>query len=113
MFAIRVRDRPWRALDSRSSSGRTTFSAPSSARVTVIGSTTTWLNVPLGPLTVTCWPSIETSTPLGTGTGSLPIRLMVVSSPDEGEDFPAHAALGRLPVGQQPRRRRENRRAQT
>ena len=36
-------------------------------RATVIGSATVCESVPLGPLTVTSWPSIVTSTPLGTG----------------------------------------------
>src|SRR5690242_17255512 len=113
MLAMSVRDRPCSAFDSRSSSGRETWIVPS-CWATVIGSATTWVSVPLGPFTVTFWPSMLMSTPEGTGTGSFPIRLMVsvLLSPDVGEDFPAHSALGRLLVGQEPGRRRDDRRTQ-
>src|SRR5579875_2065722 len=111
MFAISVRDRPCSDFDSRSSSGRDTAIAPSSF-VTVIGSATTCERVPFGPFTTTCWPSIVTSTPDGTGTGSFPIR-DIATSPHVGEDFPAHSALGRLLVGEQSGRRRDDRRAET
>src|SRR4051794_13219184 len=102
MLAISVRDRPCRDFEFRSSSGRETVMIPSSPLVTVMGSATVWVRAPRGPLTVMTWPSIATSTPAGTGTGSLPIRLMsVLLSPDVGEDFPAYSALGGLLVGQQ------------
>src|SRR5215212_1114022 len=65
---------------------------------------------------------MATSTPLGTGMGSLPMRDMLLllsldlldpsGSPDEGEDFPAHALLVGLPVGEQARGRRQDRDAQ-
>src|SRR5947209_6825840 len=113
MLAISVRDRPCSDFDSRSSSGRTTAIVPSSARLTVIGSATTWRRVPLGPFTVTFWPSMVMSTPDGTGTGSFPIRLMVVVlSPDVGENFSAYSALGCLTVGEQAVGRRDDRDAQ-
>src|SRR5579875_1931748 len=113
MFAISVRDRPCSALLSRSSSGRATVIAPSSPRSTVIGSATVCVRVPLGPLTVTVRPSMSTSTPEGTATGSRPIRLIgLLLSPDVGEDFPAHATLGGLLVGQQAGRRRDDRGAE-
>src|SRR5215211_2047115 len=104
MLAISVRDRPCSARLSRSSSGRVTWSTPSSVRSTAIGAATVCDSCPLGPLTFTVWPSIATSTPLGTGIGSRPIRDIVRSLllPDVGEDFPAHALLVRLLVGQQP-----------
>src|SRR4051794_22194461 len=108
MFAISVRDRPCSAFDSRSSSGRATSMTPSFC-ATVIGSTTVCVRVPLGPFTVTSWPVMVTSTPDGTGTGSFPIR-DIATSPDVGEDFPAYSTLGGLPVGQQPGRRRDDRR---
>src|SRR4051794_30908128 len=113
MLAISVRDRPCSDFDSRSSSGRSTVMVPSSWP-TVMGSATTWLRVPFGPFTVTVWPSMDTSTPDGTGTGSFPMRLMVsvLPSPDVGEDFPAYPSLGGLLVGQQPGRRRDDRRAE-
>src|SRR4051812_31636009 len=117
MLAISVRVRPCSDLLTRSSSGRATSSAPSSARATVIGAATVWLRVPLGPLTVTRRSSSVTSTPDGTVMGSLPIRDMLVSplgpsSPDVGEDFPTYALLVRLAVGQQTLARRDDRDAE-
>src|SRR6478752_7905991 len=100
MLFSRLRDRPWKALLRRSSSGRFTTTAPDSSRSAVIGSISVCERVPLGPLTVTVRPSMCTSTPDGTVMGSFPIRDMVPTpSPDVGEDFPAHAVLLRLPVG--------------
>src|SRR5690606_8119050 len=107
MLSIRVRVSPCRALLSRWSSGRLTSIVPSSARSTVIGAATLCVRVPLGPFTVTTFWSNATSTPDGTAMGSLPIRdmscLLLVgpSSPDVGEDFPTHALLVGLAVGQQ------------
>src|SRR3954452_4789012 len=114
MLAISVRVRPCSDLLTRSSSGRATSSAPSSARATVIGAATVWLRVPLGPLTVTRRSSRATSTPDGSVMGSLPIRDMPVSplgpsSPDVGEDFPTYALLVGLAVGQQALARRDDR----
>src|SRR4051794_6171298 len=113
MLAISVRERPCSDFDSRSSLGRATAMTPSSWE-TVMGSATTWVRVPFGPLMVTFWPSMLTSTPEGTGTGSFPIRLIVfvLLSPDVGEDFPAYSTLGGLPVGQQPVGRRNDRDAE-
>src|SRR3954465_13472705 len=118
MLAISVRVRPCSDLLTRSSSGRATSRAPSSARATVIGAATVWLRVPLGPLTVTRRSSRATSTPDGGVMGSLPIRDMPVSplgpsSPDVGEDFPTHALLVRLAVGQQTLARRDDRDAES
>src|SRR3954462_7276386 len=114
MLAISVRDRPCSARLSRSSSGRVTWSTPSSVRSTAIGAATVCDREPLGPVTLTVWPSIATSTPLGTGIGSRPIRDIVRSPllPDVGEDFPTHALLGRLLVGQQPGGRGDDRHAE-
>src|SRR3954467_90209 len=114
MLAIRVRVRPCSDLLSRSSLGRTTSMAPSSARPTVIGAATLWLRLPLGPFTVTSLSASVTSTPDGTAMGSLPIRDMLLpplgpSSPDVGEDFPTYALLVGLAVGQQPLARRDDR----
>src|SRR3954454_17643546 len=117
MLLTRVRVRPCRALLWRSSSGRLTSRTPSPFS-TVIGSAMLWDRVPLGPFTVTCAPSMATSTPDGTATGSLPIRDMLVFSfsvsslPDVGEDFPTHALLVCLAVGQQALARRDDRDAQ-
>src|SRR6478735_4279589 len=114
MLLTRVRLRPWRALLWRSSSGRLTSRTPSPFSI-VIGLARVWLRVPLGPFTVTTGPSIATSTLDGTAIGSLPIRDMSItpsqfsSSPDVGEDFPTHALLVRLSVGQQALARRDDR----
>src|SRR5688572_11077169 len=115
MLAISVRDSPCSARLTRSSSGRVTWSTPSSARSTAIGAATVCESEPLGPLTLTVWPSIATCTPLGTGIGSRPIRDIVRSLllPDVGEDFPTHALLGRLLVGEQPGGRRDDGHAET
>src|SRR6476619_503934 len=117
MLAMRVRVRPCSERLLRSSSGRLTSSAPSSARSTVIGAATLCESVPLGPLTVTVLDSTVTSTPDGTTTGSLPIRdiaclLLVLVSPDVGEDFPTHALRVRLTVGEQPLAGRDDRDAE-
>src|SRR5690606_3303671 len=73
-------------------------------------------SVPFGPLTVTSAPSIVTSTPAGTGTGTLPMRDMVsplgLGLPDVGEDFPTYALRGGLPVGQQAGGRGQDRHAE-
>src|SRR3954467_11832500 len=117
MLLTRVRVRPCRDLLIRSSSGRLTSRTPASPFSTTIGAATVWLRVPLGPLTVTTLPSIWTSTPVGTGTGSLPMRDIAVSppglsSPDVGEDFPTHALLVGLTVGEQPLAGRDDRDAE-
>src|SRR6478736_8066530 len=117
MLLTRVRVRPCRALLWRSSSGRLTSRTPSPCSTT-IGDATVWDRVPLGPLTVTSGPSMAMSTPDGTATGSLPIRDMLFFSfsglglPDVGEDFPTHALLVGLAVGQQALARRDDRDAQ-
>src|SRR6478609_5387140 len=118
MLLTRVRVRPCRALLWRSSSGRLTSRTPSPCS-TVIGAATVWDRVPLGPLTVTSGPSMAMSTPDGTATGSLPIRDMlffsfsVSSLPDVGEDFPTHALLVCLAVGQQALAGRDDRDAKS
>src|SRR6478672_7902327 len=118
MLLIRVRVSPCSERLSRSSLGRLTSRTPSSPFSTVIGSATACDRVPLGPLTVTRLWSIATSTPDGTAMGSLPMRDMLVFSfsvsslPDVGEDFPTHALLVGLAVGQQALARRDDRDAQ-
>ena len=82
MLAIRVRDSPCSERAVRSSLGRDTTTWPPST-FAVIGSATTWLRVPLGPLTVTFWPSIATSTPAGIAMGFLPIRDIVQPPPHQ------------------------------
>src|SRR4029450_1253454 len=110
MLATRVRERPCSSLARRSSLGRLTRSSPSACS-TVMGSATTCESSPLGPLTRTVCPEIVTSTPAGTGIDLRPIRDISTASPlpHEGEDFPAHASLAGLPVGQQSLGRRDDR----
>src|SRR3954447_17333689 len=104
MLLISDRVSPCRARLSRSSLGRFTSRVPSPFS-TVMGAATVWLRVPLGPLTVTVRSWTCTSTPAGTGTGSLPMRDIASTSaswsPDVGEDFPTHALLVGLTVGEQ------------
>src|ERR1700730_16264958 len=102
MFAISVRDRPCSERTEPSSLRLVTLMTPSS-RSTWMGSATVCFSVPLGPCPVTSRPSTVTCTPLGMVTGSRPILdIAAPPLPDEGEDFPAHAALFGLLVGQQP-----------
>src|SRR3954453_23210838 len=113
MLAMSVRVRPCSERLRRSSSGRLTVMVPSSS-TTAIGVATVCDRAPLGPFTCTAWPSIVTSTPEGTVTGSRPMRDILGSppSPDVGEDFPTHALLLSLLVGEQTGRRRQDRDAQ-
>src|SRR3954471_3494345 len=114
MLLIRVRVSPCSERLLRSSSARRTGRVPP-ACAPVIGAATVCDRVPLGPLTVTRASSIATSTPDGTAMGSLPMRDMLVSlllglwSPDVGEDFPTHALLVGLTVGQQALAGRDDR----
>src|ERR1700733_13925527 len=114
MLAISVRDRPCRARTGPSSVGRVTWRTVSSL-TTWIGSATVSFSSPLGPLTLTAWPSIAMSTPLGMGMGRRPMRDMLLSPfplPDVGEDFPAYPVLLSLPVARQAGRRRDDRHAE-
>src|SRR6266480_1599460 len=103
MFATSDLDRPCSARALPSSLGLVTVMTPS-VWDTSMGSATSTDSFPLGPVTVTSRPVMVTSTPLGIGTGMRPIRDIAASSPDVGEDFPAHAAPDRLLVGQQATR---------
>src|SRR5215469_6541432 len=103
MLAISVRDSPCSARTLPSSLGLVTVSTPSFWAISM-GSASSIESSPLGPLTVTWRPLIVTLTPLGTVTGSRPIRDIALSSPDVGEDFPAYAAPDRLLVGHQATR---------
>src|SRR4029453_1043755 len=110
MLATKVRVRPCSDLLTRSSSGRVTCSSPFSPRATLIGSATRCSRAPLGPRTLTSWPSTVTSTPAGIATGNLPIRdtsltSSVRHSPDVRHNFAAHAVVVRLFVGLQALRR--------
>src|SRR5699024_7548831 len=93
-----------------SSSGRANTRVPSSARSMEIGSGSVWVNSPLGPVTFTSRSATSTVTPLGTVTGSRPVRDMSSSlpSPHVGEDFPTYTLFGRRPPGQQTMGRRDD-----
>src|ERR1700744_4491899 len=69
---------------------------------------------PLGPLTLTVWPSTEAVTPLGRTTGFLPIRDIVFSSPSEylTEHFAADVLFAGCAVCHHALRRRNNRKAE-
>src|SRR5215207_1764100 len=97
-FAMRVRVRPCSEREVRSSSGRLTRTWFSST-LTSMGCATVSDSSPLGPFTVTAGPSTFTSTPAGMSMGSRPIRDMDL--PHVGEDFPTHALLLGLAVGEQ------------
>src|SRR5918993_439540 len=98
MLFTRVRVRPWSCLWVFCSVGRLTTMVASS-RLTVISGWRRRLSVPLGPLTVTCGPSMVTSTEDGTAMGRRPIRDMSSCLPDVREDFAAELRLARLLAG--------------
>src|ERR671936_211760 len=102
MLATSERTSPCRARLSRSSSGRSTRTRASSWR-TVIRGGSVWLSVPRGPVTVAWRPSSLTSTPAGSGMGSLPIRdmLLLPSLPHVGQHLAADAGPVGRAVGQQ------------
>src|SRR5437763_22080 len=105
MFAISERVRPCSARSSPRSVGRVTTSS-SSRRSTLIRTGTCCVNSPSGPLTMMRPGSMAMFTPVGTGIGCLPMRLI---SPDEGHDLAADAALGGGPVGHETARSGQNR----
>src|SRR4051812_40221508 len=130
MLFTSVRVRPWREPLSRSSSGRVTVGPPSFFD-TVIGATTARGNVPFGPLTPTQEPSQAPSPPAGTPTSrrwpprhrrarrraffrcaTCQFSLSGLGLPDVGEDFPTHALLVGLTVGQQALAGRDDRHAE-
>src|SRR3954470_7316652 len=95
MFAISERVRPCRARCSPRSVGRvTTISASCCSTAMSRGLRSSRL--PRGPLTRTTSGSIETVTPLGTGMGCFPIRLIENELPDVGHYFAANALPARL-----------------
>src|SRR5690606_31528615 len=100
MLATSVRDRPCSDLCNVSSDGRdTVIVLPSIA--TLISWWITRLSSPFGPFADTLLPSILTVTPAGTVIGSFPIRDIVGSLPDEGQQLTAGALRARLAVRHQ------------
>src|SRR4051812_22288388 len=94
---MRLRVRPWSARCSPRSVGRLTTIVPSSCS-TDISRETRCSSSPLGPLTRTTSGSMNTSTPVGTGMGSFPIRL-IAGSPDVRDHFAADAFPARVVAG--------------
>src|SRR5436853_2894225 len=109
MFAISERVSPWRARCSPRSVGRVTTISPSCCS-TAISRGLRSSRFPRGPLTRTTSASIATVTPLGTGMGCFPIRL-IERSPDVRDHFAADALAPRLVAGHDPSRGRDDRRA--
>src|SRR6187397_2375082 len=97
MLLTSVRVSPCSCLWVFCSVGRVTTRVPSSL-LTVMSGWSWRLRVPLGPLTVSCRPSIVTSTVAGTVMGRRPIR-DIVGLPDVREDFAAQLRLTRLLAG--------------
>ena len=98
MLATSARDSPWSAFWLASSLEREVTTLLSSS-TNEIPSANFRESSPFGPFTDTVDPSMETVTPLGTGTGILPIRDMGgVLLPDEGEQFAPGAGLARLGI---------------
>src|SRR3954469_20216664 len=97
MFAIRLRVSPWSARWSPRLVGRVTTIWPSSC-FTSISRLLRSASSPFGPLTATSSGWMVISTPLGTATGCLPIRL-IRSLPDPRHELAAHAGATRLVSG--------------
>src|SRR3954452_11588261 len=104
MFAISERVRPCSARCSPRSVGRVTSSSPSFFS-TLMSRGLRSSSDPRGPLTRTTSGSIEISTPVGTGMGCFPIRLIAARSPDVGDDLATDARAAGLVAGHHASRR--------
>src|SRR6266849_1244002 len=111
MLATSVRVRPCSALCCVSSDGRFTTTVPSSS-VSSMSSCSVRLISPFGPFTVILCPSICAVTPLGSGTGFLPIRDIARLLPDHREHFAAYPGGTRFAVGHESLRRAQDRHAE-
>src|SRR2546429_9563642 len=98
MLATRVRVRPCSALWRLSSEGRRTTTAFSSSASVRSGCVARLIS-PFGPFTVIRLPSIWAVTPLGSGTGFLPMRDMSRLLPDHREQLAAPAGGAGFAVG--------------
>src|SRR5947209_7311280 len=108
MLFTSERVRPCWARFWRSSSGRSTSNWSSSWR-TVMTPGMARSSEPRGPATVMRRSLTVTVTPLGTGIGAFPMRLISSSpSPDVAEDLAADAHLAGFAVGQQAAARRHD-----
>src|SRR6186997_3689085 len=97
MFATSDRVRPCSARSGPRSVGRVTTRL-SSWRSIVMRIGTCWVSSPSGPLTMIRPGSMAMLTPVGTGMGCLPMRL-ISALPDDGHDLAADTALGGGAVG--------------
>src|SRR3569623_1765267 len=109
MLPSRLRDRPHMAW-ARWPSSRFDSSRSKPSCFTSISSATVQASWPLGPFTVTVWPSMVTVTPAGTATAYYPIRDILV---DPQQDFAAHVGVTRRGVRLDALRRRQDRDPQT
>src|SRR5688572_19552053 len=98
MLPTSERERPHIAR-ARWVSSRMDRVSPSASWLTTISSATVQASWPLGPFTVTCWPSTVTVTPLCTGMGFFPIRDISV---DPAEHFAANVLVARGGVAHDP-----------
>src|SRR5262245_40917138 len=108
MLFTKVRDRPHMARARVESSRGVKVSSPFSWAM-AISSTTVQVSWPLGPLTVTVWPSRVAVTPCGMATAFLPIRDILV---DPKQDFAADIGVAGGGVGHDALGRRQHRDAQ-
>src|SRR5215210_2629171 len=106
MFAIRLRVRPWRARCSPRLVGRVTTISPFSC-LTSISRLLRSASSPFGPFTLTSSGSMLISTPSGTATGCLPMRL-IERSPDLRHELAANAGAARLVPRHDALRRRDD-----
>src|SRR3979490_1829916 len=111
MLATSVRVRPCSALCCASSDGRFTRTGPSPSVSSMSGCRERLIS-PFGPLTVILCPSICTVTPLGSGTGFLPMRDIARLLPHHREQFAAHPGGARFAVGHESLRRAQDRHAE-
>src|SRR6202140_4057574 len=111
MFATSVRVSPCRDRWMRALEGRSTVIVPVSTLMSIDGAKVR-CSVPREPVTLRRLPvSRATSTPAGTGMGSLPMR-DISESPHERDYFAAQSGALRRPAGHQPARGRDDRHAQ-
>src|SRR5215217_258752 len=108
MFATRVRERPHIERERWLSARMVSESSPPSCLIS-ISSAMVQASWPLGPFTVTVWPSMVTVTPEGTATVFFPIRLISVHP---AKDFAADVGVASSGVRHHATGRRQDRDAQ-
>src|SRR5580700_3049406 len=112
MLATRVRVSPCIDRWMRAFEGRSTVINPGSTLMSIEG-TKVRCSVPRDPVTLRRLPvSRATSTPAGTGIGSLPMRDIRNASPHEGDDFAAQPGALGCATGHQTARRGDDRHAE-